>query len=392
MFKYILVLSLTLCLTENLFAAPSEKELEKVRKEILLQQNVKDEMKKKADAIEAEIMDHRQKMIKAAKTIQEYEEKISAYEIELEELQKRYIFLGKKLKNHNEQIINIVAAMENLSLHPLDTMIFMPMTPTEILRSGIILREAVPMVKNSAEKVVADLNEVKELRKIIENQYREIKISSRKLNEKSAYMDSLLKHKRQLQKKFEDKSIEAEKKSSELAQKASDLKELLDRLNEEKQRRKKELAAKGNKNNLPKNNEIFADSNFAKALGQLPYPIRGNIIKRYGETNETGMQNRGVTIKGRKGARVIAPYDGTVLFSGPFRGYGEMVIIDHSENYMTLLAGMERIDISVGQALLAGEPVGVMSSTEEPTLYMEIRRDGHPVNPLPWLISENKAN
>jgi len=392
MFGLFFVFCLSFFMTENLLAAPSEKELEKVRQEILLQENVKDEMKKKADAIEAEIMEQRQKMIKAAKTIQEYEEKISIYEIELEELQKRYISLGKKLKNHNEQIINIVAAMENLSLHPLDTMIFMPMTPTEILRSGIILREAVPMVKNSAEKVSSDLNEVRELRKIIENQYREIKVSSRKLNEKSAYMDSLMKHKRQLQKKFENKSLEAEKKSSELAQKASDLKELLDRLNEEKQRRKKELANRSGKNNPQKNNAIFTDSNFAKALGQLPYPIRGNIIKRYGETNETGMQNRGVTIKGRKGARVIAPYDGTVLFSGPFRGYGEMIIIDHSENYMTLLAGMERIDINVGQALLAGEPVGVMSSTEEPTLYMEIRRDGHPVNPLPWLISENKAN
>lgn len=392
MIEFIFVFCLSFFMTENLLASPSEKELEKVRQEILLQENVKDEMKKKADAIEAEIMEHRQKMIKAAKTIQEYEEKISVYEIELEELQKRYISLGKKLKNHNEQIINIVAAMENLSLHPLDTMIFMPMTPTEILRSGIILRETVPMVKNSAEKVSSDLNEVKELRKIIENQYREIKVSSRKLNEKSAYMDSLMKHKRQLQKKFENKSLEAEKKSTELAQKASDLKELLDRLNEEKQRRKKELASKDGKNSLQKNNAIFTDSKFAKALGQLPYPIRGNIIKRYGETNETGMQNRGVTIKGRKGARVIAPYDGTVLFSGPFRGYGEMIIIDHSENYMTLLAGMERIDISVGQALLAGEPIGVMTSTEEPTLYMEIRRDGHPVNPLPWLISENKAN
>ncbi|MCW9046109.1 MAG: peptidoglycan DD-metalloendopeptidase family protein, partial [Alphaproteobacteria bacterium] len=91
----------------------------------------------------------------------------------------------------------------------------------------------------------------------------------------------------------------------------------------------------------------------------------------------------------RLGAHVVAPYDGRVVYAGPFRGYGQLLIIEHGEGYHTLLAGMERIDSVVGQWLLAGEPIGVMSKnkSKKPTLYLEMRKDGHPINPVPWLVA-----
>ncbi|MBI3444037.1 MAG: peptidoglycan DD-metalloendopeptidase family protein, partial [Magnetospirillum sp.] len=96
----------------------------------------------------------------------------------------------------------------------------------------------------------------------------------------------------------------------------------------------------------------------------------------------------------RKAAQVIAPFDGHVAFAGPFRGYGLLLIIEHSEGYHTLLAGMSQIDCAVGQKLLAGEPVGIMGQDDsKPNLYVELRRNGQPVNPLPWLMAQkNKAS
>ncbi|MEQ9447676.1 MAG: peptidoglycan DD-metalloendopeptidase family protein, partial [Rhodospirillaceae bacterium] len=94
---------------------------------------------------------------------------------------------------------------------------------------------------------------------------------------------------------------------------------------------------------------------------------------------------RGITIKGRAGAPVIAPFDGIIAFAGPFRGYGRLLIIEHSEGYHTLLAGLARIDGAVGQMVLAGEPVGLMETAGAANLYVELRRDGQPINPLPWL-------
>ncbi len=75
--------------------------------------------------------------------------------------------------------------------------------------------------------------------------------------------------------------------------------------------------------------------------------------------------------------------------TGPFRGYGQLLIIEHGEGYHTLVAGLSRIDGEVGQWLLAGEPIGQMGDGEggRPSLYVEFRRNGEPINPLPWLAA-----
>lgn len=130
---------------------------------------------------------------------------------------------------------------------------------------------------------------------------------------------------------------------------------------------------------------------FMAAKGRIPYPVKGNIVKKYGEPTEAGITSRGITIRTRPNAQVISPYDGTVLFAGPFRGYGQLVIIEHGDGYHTLLAGIGRLDTSVGQSLLAGEPVGIMVAQSKPTLYIELRKNGQPINPAGWLHQANKG-
>ncbi|HIJ63385.1 MAG TPA: peptidoglycan DD-metalloendopeptidase family protein [Rhodospirillaceae bacterium] len=127
---------------------------------------------------------------------------------------------------------------------------------------------------------------------------------------------------------------------------------------------------------------------FAQAHGEMPFPARGKIVMRFGQTTELGQPSKGLGIETRPGAQVVAPYDGQVVFSGPFRGYGLLLIIEHGEGYHTLLAGVARLDAAVGQHLLAGEPIGIMGQPESrPLLYVELRHNGQPVNPLPWLTA-----
>jgi septal ring factor EnvC (AmiA/AmiB activator) len=102
-----------------------------------------------------------------------------------------------------------------------------------------------------------------------------------------------------------------------------------------------------------------------------------------------------VVFQTRPGAQVVAHFDGRVVFAGRFRSYGLILIIDHGGGYHTLLAGLARVDIVVNQWLLGGEPIGAMSSTQSRStrLYLEIRRRGQPINPLPWLAAQpSKAN
>ncbi len=128
---------------------------------------------------------------------------------------------------------------------------------------------------------------------------------------------------------------------------------------------------------------------FPDTGASLRMPARGRVVRRYGQSGGTGGTSKGINIKARSGAQVVAPYDGQVVYAGPFRRYGQILIIKHGGRYHTLLAGLNRIDAVVGQWLLAGEPVGTLGSPQNgnPELYFELRHAGQPINPLPWLAT-----
>ena len=123
------------------------------------------------------------------------------------------------------------------------------------------------------------------------------------------------------------------------------------------------------------------------ARGRLVFPAQGRVVRHFNEKTAFGARSKGITIETLAAAQIIAPYAGRVVFSGPFRGYGQLLIIEHGGGYHTLLAGLHRIDSVTSQWLLAGEPVGVMTRPVKgnPRLYIELRRNGRPINPLPWL-------
>ena len=132
-----------------------------------------------------------------------------------------------------------------------------------------------------------------------------------------------------------------------------------------------------------------------EAQGDLPLPARGPIVRRFGASLDIG-RAEGVTIRTRPGAQVVAPYDGRILFAGPYKGYGRLLIIDHGEGYLSVLAGMGRLYSEEMQWVLAGEPVGAMKAGSADAannpdaareLYLEVRRSGKPVDPLPWLAA-----
>ena len=129
----------------------------------------------------------------------------------------------------------------------------------------------------------------------------------------------------------------------------------------------------------------FCNKVFQKAKGMLTKPCAGTITTEYGQMISKGVTSKGIIYKTRSEAQVVAPYDGTVIFSGPFKGYGNIIIVEHGDGYLSLLAGLGQIDCEVGQMLLAGEPIGIMPNSNDAKLYVEIRKDRHPINPKPWI-------
>ncbi|NLH83295.1 MAG: peptidoglycan DD-metalloendopeptidase family protein, partial [Phyllobacteriaceae bacterium] len=136
-----------------------------------------------------------------------------------------------------------------------------------------------------------------------------------------------------------------------------------------------------------------ASFDLAAARGRLPPPVAGDTILAFGDADAAGLPSRGLSIAARPNAAVTSPCDGAVIFAGPFRSYGKLLIINGGAGYHVVLAGMERIDVEIGQTVLAGEPVGFMGSRPEatgrserdgPILYVEFRKDGTSIDPSPW--------
>jgi septal ring factor EnvC (AmiA/AmiB activator) len=140
---------------------------------------------------------------------------------------------------------------------------------------------------------------------------------------------------------------------------------------------------------------------FANARGLLPLPVNGTEIKAFGDDDGLGGKSQGISMTTREGAQVSSPADGWVVYSGPFRSYGQLLIINAGDGYHVLLAGMERIDVQLGQFVLAGEPVAAMASPKlasagavnigvtQPVLYIEFRKDGASIDPAPWWAVSN---
>ncbi len=141
---------------------------------------------------------------------------------------------------------------------------------------------------------------------------------------------------------------------------------------------------------------------FASARGRLPFPVNGTRIREFGVPDGLGGTEKGISIATRAAAQVTAPCDGWVVYAGPFRNYGQVLILNAGGGYHVVLAGMDRISVNVGQFVLTGEPVAVMSggapgngsqaaatrttasSSDKPVLYVEFRKDGTPIDPSPW--------
>jgi septal ring factor EnvC (AmiA/AmiB activator) len=127
----------------------------------------------------------------------------------------------------------------------------------------------------------------------------------------------------------------------------------------------------------------------AAAKGQLTAPVAGTVVRSWGDPTDAGPA-MGISYHAAPAARVVSPCHGRVEFAAPFRSYGLLMILDCGGGYHAVLAGFDRIDAKAGQDVTAGEPVGVMPGWDpggghRPSLYVELRHDGQPVNPAPWL-------
>ncbi len=364
----------------------------------------RDRLKKRVEDLTRELEKLRKDSVAAARTAQEYESVISDQENRLEALGQMESEKTAVLSVRQRQLTGVLIALQRLAWRPPEALIAEPSDPNETVRTAILLRSITPKIEESTRELRLDLDSLRTIRAEIGAERLKRSATMGKLSSEHKRLTSMMARKAELQRQTQDQTQATEKRLQTMASEAKDLRDLMARLEEERKRRAADAAkaratraatrTAGARSAAEPESPSVALRDISKVAGKLPYPARGRVVGSFGARDKTGSPSKGIYIETRAGAQVTLPFEGQVAFSGPFRGYGQLLIIEHSEGYHTLLAGMSRIDCWAGQTLMAGEPVGMMPEEDgKPLLYFEMRKGGQPVDPMVWLAAhKDKAS
>ncbi len=382
-------------------AETADQQLKEVERAIEAGRKSGKALKRKAKDLEDQLRRTRRQSVATARSIQEHETEVSRLEADLARLKKGEMEKTAALGRSREQYSHVLMALQKIARNPPEAMIVQPLTPAQMVRGAILLRAAVPEIEQRAARLRRGLLLLAQTRRERGERRRQVDAATETLEAQRTRLAELMENKESLYHRAVARSAEADGRVKALARKAGDLRELLRRLESDRLAREKaareeaeRAAAARQKARAPEPVSRPAPERpprpISQARGTLPFPAAGRLTGLYGQAMDTGMTRKGIVIRTRRSAQVVAPHDGRVMFAGPFRGYGRLLIIEHGEGYHSLLAGLGRIDATLGQSVVTGEPVGLMGSAsgKAPEIYVEFRRKGQPINPLPWLAAQ----
>jgi murein hydrolase activator len=364
-------------------------------------------------------------LIEAGKQVQASEAKLSGTEAKLAELTDQVTVIRNSITDRKETIVKMLSAMQRIGRTPPPALVTRRDDALAVVRSAMLLAQVFPELKYQADNLSQELDGLVKLETGIREQRDAEKSEADRLAAERGRIDKLLEEKKTKLAQSEAELTATRQAAEQQAAEETELNALIARLDEriakaevaqydaevatEKALRAREqqqaLATPGNEKVIeikPESTKIaFASPArlkpampFELTKGTLPLPAQGKRLKRFGEADGVGGTLRGISLQTRGEARIIAPTDGWVVYAGPFRSYGNLLIINAGGGYHVLLAGMGRIDVSLGQFVLAGEPVAVMGAAlqagqgnndnSRPVLYVEFRKDGRPIDPGPW--------
>jgi murein hydrolase activator len=361
-----------------------------------------------ADRLKVEIQQSTDKMVDVAAQIQKRELKLDRVEEKLDLLATERTRQLASLSRRRTDVVKLLAALENLSRQPPQLLLVRPNAAIDTARSASLLK--LEAQSSSLKKDIAALNAVKADLDTERETYR-IELAS--LGQDRETLKELQASRAGKRALLLDQAGDEAAKAQTLAAQARDVKELLVQL-ERTERKRARLAALPGPRLRPDftaparvpprpavtpRPAIIARppvpgtrpplvASVPRTLGLGTLPARGDILTAFGAATANG-PSRGLSIRTRADATVTAPAAGRVVFAGPFRAYGQMLIISHGEGYHSLIAGLTRLDAKNQQMIQAGEPLGIMGADGDgTTLYFELRRGGDAVNPAGWLVAK----
>ena len=376
-----------------IFAAPAwaqqggaRDKLDALNSEIENRKNRQAELRAEAQILQAQQKALQKRTIALARDLQNIDAERDNLEDRLAELAVSESQLDEALQQDRAALAKLLAGLQAMQKQPAPAFAVHADDALAAVQGALVMASIVPNMQSRADELRDRLTELAALRARMDRQSQALIIAEQDAAAARADLDMALAEKAAAEKKIRRAAKSEAAAIARLVDEARDLRDLSRRL----QNRRGDKAYRG--------------SGFDAARGLLPLPVTGRVTGRFGQRNENGVRQQGLSIAARAGAQINAPYDGLVLYSGPFRQYGEIVIISLADGFQMILAGLADSGVFVGQEILAGEPLGVLADDEfaheehenhqlgsstsgRSQLYMELRFDGQPIDPAPWLKS-----
>ncbi len=381
-----------------------DQELEAVQAERKKAAETQAKLRDEIDAIGADRRKLNQQLLDTASRIRAVEGRIAAAEARLQPLNEKEATIRKSLDGRRAVIAEVLAALQRIGRRPPPAVMIRPEDALQSVRTAIMLGAVLPEMRQEAERLASDLADLVDVRKEIAAERDDLSRDLAAQSEDRARL-ALLVEERQKKQAAAEKNLDAERqRATALAKQVDNLKDLIAKLeqgldsNTRSARAAARAALEGRPelSNLNDPGRLGPAISFASARGLLPLPVNGVKVRDFGAPDRSGGSEKGLSIATRAGAQVTAPCDGWVVYAGPFRSYGQLLILNAGGGYHVLLMGMERISVDPGQFVLTGEPVAAMGGgsqvaaatasigTSQPILYVEFRKDGTPIDPGPW--------
>ncbi|MBB5664224.1 septal ring factor EnvC (AmiA/AmiB activator) [Rhizobium leguminosarum] len=363
----------------------------------------------------------RQALIESAARRKALDKQILASEKKLADLGVKEDGIRRSLHERRGLLAEVLAALQRMGRNPPPALLVTPDDALASVRSAILLGAVVPGIRKETDKLAGDLASLAALQTASAAEKAGLTATMTDSIEEERRMDLLLAENDKLS-RSNAAELEAERKrSEELAGKATSLEGLVASMEseiasvrdaaaaarqaeenrrlmtDEQRAQAKALADSG----VPDKNRIAPAYPFGELKAKLEVPVAGDILRQFGDADGTGHEAMGMTVATNPETVVTAPADGLVVFAGAFRSYGQMIILDTGDGYHLVLSGMETINTRQGKFVFAGEPLAVMGAkrvasatalaleTDRPTLYIEFRKDGKPVDSRPWWTAKD---
>ena len=318
--------------------------------------------------------------------------------------------LRQSLERRRGVIADVLAVLQRMGRSPPPAILVRPRDMTQAIRAAMLLGAVIPDLKSETVALAQDLEELANLRKSIADERNSLSARAASLASDRERLTALVAARQQSLTAAEQALGSERDRAADLARQAATLKELIARMEAEIGPAKAAAAAAHAADEMAaaevKTRAAAAQTRdparlkpaipFADARGTIALPAAGAIVKTFGAPDGFGGAEKGVSIATPEAATVASPIDGWIAFSGPYRTYGQLLIINGGGGYYMVLAGMDRINVGVGQFVLAGEPVAAMGAgsartaaaaaigAAQPILYIELRKDGAAIDPGPW--------